>query len=88
MSVTIPGTVSDLLVLEKCRQLEEDFYAEPKNEEILGSYLHANVTDHCPVPAKINEKKTNWNQKRKQKHLRLFQLSKMNKLFILRFVMS
>ena len=52
----MPGTVSNLLVLEKYWQLVEDLYTEPKNEEILGSFLHAIVTDHRPPPAKKNIK--------------------------------
>ena len=52
----MPGTVSNLLVLEKYWQLVEDLYTEPKNEEILGSFLHAIVTDHRPPPAKKNTK--------------------------------
>ena len=56
VSVTMPGTVSNLLVLEKYWQLVEELYTEPKNEEILGSFLHAIVTDQCPPPAKKNTK--------------------------------
>ena len=56
VSVTMPGTVSNLLVLEKYWQLVEDLYTEPKNEEIFGSFLHAIVTDQRPPPAKKNTK--------------------------------
>ena len=56
VSVTRPRTVSNLLALEKCWELVEELYAEPKNEEILGSFLHAIVTDQCPPPAKKNSK--------------------------------
>ena len=56
VSVTMPGTVSNLLVLEKYWQLVEELYTEPKNEEILGSSLHAIVTDQRPPPAKKNTK--------------------------------
>ena len=56
VSAIMPGTVSNLLVLEKYWQLVEDLYTEPKNEEILGSFLHAIVTDHRPPPAKKNTK--------------------------------
>ena len=52
----MPGTVSNLLVLEKYWQLVEDLYTEPKNEEIFGSFLHAIVTDQRPPPAKKNTK--------------------------------
>ena len=56
VSVTMSGTVSSLLVLEKYWQLVEELYTEPKNEEILGSLLHAIVTDQRPPPAKKNTK--------------------------------
>ena len=56
VSVTMPGTVSNLLVLGKYWQLVEDLYTEPKNEEIFGSFLHAIVTDQRPPPAKKNTK--------------------------------
>ena len=44
------------LALEKYWQLVEELYTEPKNEEILGSFLHAIVTDQRPPPAKKNTK--------------------------------
>ena len=56
VSVTRPRTVSNLLALEKYWELVEELYAEPKNEEILGSFLHAIVTDQRPPPAKKNSK--------------------------------
>ena len=56
VSVTMPGTVSNLLVLEKYWQLVEELYTEPKNEEILGSFLHAIVADQRPPPTKKNTK--------------------------------
>ena len=52
----MPGTVTNLLVLEKYWQLAEELYTEPKNEEILGSFLYAIVTDQRPPPAKKNTK--------------------------------
>ena len=52
----MPGTVSNLSVLEKYLQLVEKLYTEPKNEEILGSFLHAIATDQRPPPAKKNTK--------------------------------
>ena len=54
----MPGNVSNLLVLENYWQLVEDLYTEPKIEEILGSFLHAIVTDHRPPSAKKNTKIT------------------------------
>ena len=55
VSAIMPGTVSNLLVLEKYWQLV-DLYTETKNEEIFGSFLHAIVTDQRPPPAKKNTK--------------------------------
>ena len=55
VSVTMPRTVSNLLMLGKYWQLV-DLYTETKNEEIFGSFLHAIVTDQRPPPAKKNTK--------------------------------
>ena len=52
----MPGTVNSLLVLGKFRQLVEELYGEPKNEEIVGLYFHADINNHPPVPMKINKK--------------------------------
>ena len=52
----MPGTVNSLLVLGKFRQLVEELYGEPKNEEIVGLYFHADINNHPPVPVKINKK--------------------------------
>ena len=48
---TIIGTVYNLLVLEKYRQFVEELYIEPKNEEILGSFLHVALEKPAPPPA-------------------------------------
>ena len=50
VSAIMPGTVSNLLVLEKYWLLVEELYTEQKNEEILESFLHAIVTDERPPP--------------------------------------
>ena len=54
VSVTIIGIVNNLLVLEKYLQLVEELYIEPKNEEILGSFLHVALEE----PAKKKTKKS------------------------------
>ena len=56
VSVFLPGTVSNLLVLEKYWQLVEELYTKPKNEETLGSFSHAIVTDQRPPTTKKNTK--------------------------------
>ena len=40
--VKIPGTCINILRMEKYKQLVQQLYIEPKNEEILGSFLQAN----------------------------------------------
>ena len=42
VTVKIPGTYINLLLMEKYKQLVEQLYIEPKNEEILGSFLEPN----------------------------------------------
>ena len=39
VTVKIPGTCINLLLMEKYKQLVEQLYKEPKNEEVLGSFL-------------------------------------------------
>ena len=58
VSVTIIGIVNNLLVLEKYLQLVEELYIEPKNEEILGSFLHVALEEPAPPPAKKKTKKS------------------------------
>ena len=44
VTVKIPGTCVNILLMEKYKQLVQQLYIEPKNEEILGSFLQANGT--------------------------------------------
>ena len=42
--------------MEKYIQLVKELYTEPKDEEILGFYLHAEATGvDLPIPLPINE---------------------------------
>ena len=51
----ISGTVINLLLMERHIQLVKELYTEPKNEEILGSYLHAEATGvDLPIPLPRN----------------------------------
>ena len=43
ITAQIPGTVSNLLVMEKYKQLVAELYIEPKEEEVLGSFLEAHA---------------------------------------------
>ena len=65
VTVKIPGTCINILLMEKYKQLVQQLYIEPKNGEILGSYLQANETidgveaQQVWKKAKRKRKKTN-----------------------------
>ena len=67
VAVKIPGTCVNILLMEQNKQLVQQLYIEPKNEEILGSFLRANETidgvEAHPVSKKAKVKK---NTKTKQ----------------------
>ena len=39
VTVKIPSTCVNILLMEKYKQLVQQLYIQPKNEEILGSFL-------------------------------------------------
>ena len=39
VTVTMPGTVKNHLLIEKYKEIVNERYAEPKDEEVLGSFL-------------------------------------------------
>ena len=51
ITVTIPGTVSNPLCTEKYKEIVTDCFIEPKNEEIMGSFIQAINDALLPVPA-------------------------------------
>ena len=64
VTAKISGTVTNLLIIEKYRQLVQELYTEPKDKEILGSFLLAEANGNdltiaalsiAPVP-KIKKK--------------------------------
>ena len=63
VTVKIPGTCVNILLMEKYKQLVQQFYIEPKNEEILGLFLQANETidraEAQPVLKKAKVKRKN-----------------------------
>ena len=75
--VKIPGTCVNILLMEKYKQLVQQLYIEPKNEEIIGSFLQGNETidraEAQPVSkkAKVKRKQTNKTVNR-QKDMRHF----------------
>ena len=61
VTVSIPGTCVNLLLMERYKQLIKDTYSEPNKEEILGSYLNVqenNETERASeaIPRKKKEK--------------------------------
>ena len=64
VTVKIPGTCINILLMEKYKQVVQQLYTEPKNEEILGSFLQANETidgaEAQPISkkAKVRRKQT------------------------------
>ena len=67
VTVKIPGTCVNILLMEKYKQLVQQFYIEPKNEEILGLFLQANETiDRAEAQPALKKAKV----KRKNKPIR------------------
>ena len=62
----IPGTCVNILLMEKYKQLMQQLYIEPKNEETLGSFLKANETIDG-VKAQSVSKKTKVKRKQTDK---------------------
>ena len=56
VTVTMPGTVLNQLLLERFKQLVEERYSEPKSEDIIGSFLHVNVATVPVEPIKKKKK--------------------------------
>ena len=55
VTVSMPGTVINQLLMERCKQLVETLNTEPKKEEILGTFLQLENTgeqDLAPVAEK------------------------------------
>lgn len=57
ITVTMPGTILNQLLMERFKQLVQEKYVEPKNEEILGSFLHIEAVKEGTVPVPKKKKK-------------------------------
>ena len=66
VSVTLPGTVKNHLLLERYRELVEKLYCQPKDEVIIGSFLTPLPLDplSAPIPD-VCQRKRNKQQKKK-----------------------
>ena len=81
VTVNIPGTCVNILLMEKYKQLVQQFYIEPKNEELLGLFLQANETIDGvkvqPVSEKVKVKRKQTDKTvDRQKDIRHFLRSK------------
>ena len=56
VTASIPGTCINLLLVERYKKLVEDTYTEPKNEEILSSYLIQHEEEGNKDPREIVRK--------------------------------
>ena len=57
VTASIPGICIKLLLVDRCKKLVEDTYTEPKNEEILGSYLIQHEEERNQDPREIVRKR-------------------------------
>ena len=62
------STVSNLLCTEKCKDIVTDGYIEPKNEEIMESFIQATNDTPLPVPASPKKKKVEKNKTDNARH--------------------
>ena len=59
--------------MERFKQLVQEKYVEPKNEEILGSFLHIEAVKEGTVPVPKKKKKENYDDKKhSQRYKKLF----------------
>ena len=58
VTVSMPGTIINQLLMERNRNIVETLYAEPNKEEILGSFLaHDEPNDIQTGPTTVKKKK-------------------------------
>ena len=86
VKVTMSGTVFNQLLMERYKQIVCERYIEPKDEEIIGTFLHVNVptddivVDDIPVePKKKKKKSTNNDSVVKTADIRDFFAGKIQK---------
>ena len=61
VTASIPGTCVNLLLIERYKQLIQDTYTEPQNEEILGYYLNIQEDEG----QKQNHEEISWKKREK-----------------------
>ena len=68
VTVTMPGTVKNHLLMEKYKEIVNERYAEPKDEEVLGSFLALPPVGQACKRDTRSEKNTKQGRKTKENH--------------------
>ena len=68
VTVTMPGTVKNHLLMEKYKEIVNERYAEPKDEEVLGLFLALPPVGQACKRDTRSEKTTNWGRKTRENH--------------------
>ena len=63
ITVTMPGTVRNHMVIERYKEIVERFYCEPKNEVVIGRFLENTIGNVTPLAGPSNKKKKTDNKK-------------------------
>lgn len=67
VTISMPATIKNQLILDQYKLLLNDFYAEPQNEEILGSFLDYATTNDMSATKHLNRRFTDEVPERKKK---------------------
>ena len=67
VTAKISGTVINLMIIEKYTELVQELYTEPKNEEVLGSFLRAEVVHNYSITAAPSNVRAPKKKKKKSK---------------------
>ena len=63
ITVTMPGTVRNHMVIERYKEIVERLYCEPKNEVVIGCFLENTIGNVTPLAGPSNKKKKTDNKK-------------------------
>ena len=63
ITVTMPGTVRNHMVIERYKEIVERLYCEPKNEVVIGYFLENTIGNVTPLAGPSNKKKKTDNKK-------------------------
>ena len=71
VSVTLPGTIKNHMLLDRYKEIVNKLYYQPKNEVIIGNFLtsvsNQNIHLNQPQQKQLAQKKVNQNRKTNEK---------------------